>query len=142
MGMLTNLISKIFGHATAVPTSPEVAPPTAAVAAPTPPSPTSPTTSPTYSSPPVAPPKTVDVTSILDHLAAKNPEKLEWRKSIVDLMKLIGVDSSLASRKQLAAEVSYPGDEKDSAAMNIWLHKKVITKIAENGGKLPQELLS
>jgi hypothetical protein len=140
MGMLTNLISKIFGHATAVPTSPEVAPPTAA--APTPPSPTSPTTSPTYSSPPVAPPKTVDVTSILDHLAAKNPEKLEWRKSIVDLMKLIGVDSSLASRKQLAAELSYPGDEKDSAAMNIWLHKQVIMKIAENGGKLPQELLS
>jgi len=140
MGMLTNLISKIFGHATAVPTSPEVAPPTAA--APTPPSPTSPTTSPTYSSPPVAPPKTVDVTSILDHLAAKNPEKLEWRKSIVDLMKLIGVDSSLASRKQLAAELSYPGDEKDSAAMNIWLHKQVIKKIAESGGKVPKELLS
>jgi len=143
MGMLTNLISKIFGHATAVPASPEVAPPAAAVAAPTPPpSPTSPTTSATYSSPPVAPPKTVDVTAILDDLAAKNPEKLEWRKSIVDLMKLVGIDSSLAARKQLAAELSYPGDEKDSAAMNIWLHKQVIMKIAENGGKVPQELLS
>jgi len=57
-------------------------------------------------------------------------------------MKLVGIDSSLAARKQLAAELSYPGDEKDSAAMNIWLHKQVIMKIAENGGKLPQELLS
>jgi hypothetical protein len=75
-------------------------------------------------------------------LAAKNPEKLDWRKSIVDLMKLVGIDSSLSSRKQLAAELHYSGDEKDSATMNIWLHKQVIIKIAENGGKVPQELLS
>jgi hypothetical protein len=74
-------------------------------------------------------------------LAAKNAEKLDWRKSIVDLMKLVGIDSSLAARKQLAAELHYSGDEKDSAAMNIWLHKEVIKKIAENGGKVPQELL-
>jgi hypothetical protein len=74
-------------------------------------------------------------------LAAKNPEKLDWRKSIVDLMKLVGMDSSLAVRKQLAAELHYSWDEKDSAAMNIWLHKEVIKKIAENGGKVPQELL-
>jgi hypothetical protein len=84
----------------------------------------------------------VDVTAILDDLAAKNPEKLDWRKSIVDLMKLVGIDSSLAARKQLAAELQYSGDEKDSAAMNVWLHKEVIKKIAENGGKVPQELLS
>jgi hypothetical protein len=65
----------------------------------------------------------------------------DWRKSIVDLMKLVGIDSSLAARKQLAAELRYSGDEKDSAAMNIWLHKEVIKKIAENGGKVPKELL-
>jgi len=75
-------------------------------------------------------------------LAGKNPEKLEWRKSIVDLMKLVGIDSSLSARKQLAAELHYSGDEKDSATMNVWLHKQVIMKIAENGGKVPQELLS
>jgi hypothetical protein len=75
-------------------------------------------------------------------LAAKNPEKLEWRKSIVDLMKLVGIDSSLSARKQLAVELHYSGDEKDSATMNVWLHKQVIMKIAENGGKVPQELLS
>jgi len=74
-------------------------------------------------------------------LAAKNPEKLDWRKSIVDLMKLVGIDSSLSARKQLAAELHYSGDEKDSATINIWLHKEVINKIAENGGKVPQEPL-
>jgi hypothetical protein len=94
------------------------------------------------SSPAAAPPPTVDVTAILDGLAAKNPEKLDWRKSIVDLMKLVGIDSSLSARKQLADELHYSGDEKDSAGMNVWLHKEVLKKIAENGGKLPQELLS
>jgi hypothetical protein len=83
----------------------------------------------------------VDVTAILDGLVAKNPEKLDWKRSIVDLMKLVGMDSSLAARKELATELDYPGDKSDSAAMNIWLHKEVIKKIAENGGKVPQELL-
>src|SRR5207248_9151717 len=83
----------------------------------------------------------VDVTAILDGLAAKNPEKLDWRRSIVDLMKLVGMDSSLNARKQLATELHYSGDQNDSASMNIWLHKEVIRKIAENGGKVPQELL-
>ena len=138
MGILTNLISKIFGHATALPGSPAVDPPTASVAAPTPASPTTPTAPATYSSPA----QTVDVTAILDDLAAKNPERLDWRKSIVDLMKLVEIDSSLAARKQLATELCYSGDEKDSAAMNIWLHKQVIMKIAENGGTVPRELLS
>jgi Domain of unknown function (DUF3597) len=84
----------------------------------------------------------VDVTAILDDLASKNPEKLDWRKSIVDLMKLVGMDSSLASRKELAKELNYTGDTDDSAAMNIWLHKVVIRKIADNGGKVPDELLT
>ena len=83
----------------------------------------------------------VDVTAVLDGLAAKNPEKLDWRHSIVDLMKLVGMDSSLNARKQLAGERHYSGDQNDSATMNIWLHKEVIRKIAENGGKVPQELL-
>jgi hypothetical protein len=137
MGILTNLISKIFGHATALPSSPAVDPPTPSVAAPTPANPTTPA-APAWYSPPA---QTVDVTAILDDLAANNPEKLDWRKSIVDLMKLVGIDSSLAAREQLAAELGYSGDEKDSAAMNIWLHKQVIMKIAENGGTVPQELL-
>ena len=85
---------------------------------------------------------TVDVTAILDDLASKNPEKLDWRKSIVDLMKLVGMDSSLASRKELAKDLNYTGDTGDSAAMNIWLHKVVIRKIADNGGKVPNELLT
>ena len=82
----------------------------------------------------------MDVTSILDKLAASNKEKLDWRRSIVDLMKLINLDSSLAARKELAEELHYTGDKNDSASMNIWLHKQVMTKLAENGGKVPDEL--
>ena len=83
----------------------------------------------------------VDVTAVLDGLAAKNREKLDWRHSIVDLMKLVGMDSSLNARKQLATELHYSGDQNDSASTNIWLHKEIIQKIAENGGKVPQDLL-
>ena len=82
------------------------------------------------------------MTAILDDLAAKNSEKLDWRRSIVDLMKLVGMDSSLAERKELAKELNYTGDTSDSAKMNVWLHKEVIRKISENGGKVPNELLS
>jgi len=84
----------------------------------------------------------VDVAVILDGLAAKNPEKLDWKRSIVDLMKLVGMDSSLGARKQLATELHYTGDQSDSASMNIWLHKEVLKKLSENGGKVPPELLS
>ncbi len=84
----------------------------------------------------------VDVAVILDGLAAKNPEKLDWKRSIVDLMKLVGMDSSLSARKQLATELHYGGDQSDSASMNIWLHKEVLKKLSENGGKVPAELLS
>ena len=125
-----------------MPASPAVASPTKTVGTVAPTSPTPPAASATSSSPAAAPAQAVDVTAILDDLAAKSPEKLDWRKSIVDLMKLVGIDSSLAARKELAAELHYSGDEKDSATMNIWLHKEVIKKIAENGGKVPQELLN
>ena len=83
----------------------------------------------------------VDIASILDGMAAKNPEKLDWKRSIVDLMKLVGMDSSLAERKELAKELNYTGDTNDSAKMNMWLHKEVMRKLAENGGKVPADLL-
>jgi len=75
-------------------------------------------------------------------MAAKSSEKLDWKRSIVDLMKLVGMDSSLSARKELAKELNYTGDTSDSASMNIWLHKQVLRKLSENGGKVPQELLS
>ena len=83
---------------------------------------------------------TVDVGQILGDLAAKNPQKLDWKHSIVDLMKLLGMDSSLEHRKELAKELHYDGDTNDSATMNIWLSKQVMKKLAENGGKLPDDL--
>lgn len=83
----------------------------------------------------------VDVAAVLDGMAAKNSEKLDWKHSIVDLMKLVGMESSLAERKELAKELGYTGDMNDSAKMNIWLHKEVMKKLAENGGKVPASLL-
>ena len=86
-------------------------------------------------------PATVDVNAVLNEMASKNSEKLDWKKSIVDLMKLVGMDSSLSARKELATELGYTGNKDDSATMNIWLHKQVLRKLAENGGKVPQNLL-
>jgi hypothetical protein len=85
----------------------------------------------------------VDVMAKLDGLAAANPQKLNWKTSIVDLMKLLGLDSSLAARKELATELGCPADKMgDSAQMNVWLHKTVLQKLADNGGNIPKELLS
>ena len=145
MGLLNSLMSKIFSHSgtnaavTAAASSvPSTAPSTAGAqaAAPAPGAP--PVTAAAAPAKPVA----VDVAAILDGFAAKNPENLDWKKSIVDLMKLVGMDSSFKARKQLAQELNYTGDPNDSASMNVWLHKQVLVKIAENGGKVPQELLS
>jgi hypothetical protein len=80
----------------------------------------------------------VDVTAIMDNLASQAKEKLEWRKSIVDLMKLLKLDSSITARKQLAQELHYSGNMNDSASMNVWLHKQVMIKLAEHGGKVPE----
>jgi hypothetical protein len=89
-----------------------------------------------------APIAVVDVVAKLEKLAAANPEKLNWKVSIVDLLKLLGIDSSLAARKELATELGCPADKiGDSAAMNMWLHKTVLKKIADNGGNVPKELL-
>ena len=86
--------------------------------------------------------QTVDVEAVLTELAGKAGQKLDWRHSIVDLMKLLNLDSSLSARKELAGELHYTGDTNDSAAMNIWLHKQVMKKLAENGGKVPEDLRS
>jgi hypothetical protein len=87
-----------------------------------------------------APAQSVDVAPILDKAVKAKGEKLEWRTSIVDLMKALDIDSSLAARKELAKELGYTGDSNDSASMNIWLHKQVMTKLAANGGKLPSDV--
>jgi hypothetical protein len=84
----------------------------------------------------------VDVAAILTKLASENKEKLDWKTSIVDLMKLVGMDSSIGARKSLAADLHYTGDTNDSATMNIWLHKEVMRKLADNGGKIPASLLA
>jgi hypothetical protein len=94
----------------------------------------------------VPPPPTaiteVDVVAQLEQRAASNPQKLNWRTSIVDLLKLLDLDSSLAARKELATELKCPDDlMKDSAKMNMWLHKTVLARIAQNGGNVPKELL-
>ncbi|WP_213775914.1 DUF3597 domain-containing protein, partial [Bradyrhizobium sp. dw_78] len=90
---------------------------------------------------PSAPAHSVDVAAIVDKAAAaKKGEKLEWRTSIVDLMKALDIDSSLTARKELAKELGYTGDTGDSATMNIWLHKQVMAKLAANGGKLPPDI--
>ena len=83
---------------------------------------------------------TVDVEKVLNERAAQNKQKLDWRHSIVDLMKLLDLDSSQTARKQLATELKYDGDMNDSAKMNMWLHKHVMRRLAENGGKVPDDL--
>ncbi len=82
----------------------------------------------------------VDIDAVLSEMQSKNPQHLNWKTSIVDLMKLVGLDSSLASRKQLAQELHYTGDTNDSASMNVWLHRQVMNKVAANGGKVPADL--
>lgn len=123
MGILSTIFSKIFPSAKAEPA------PTAAGG--------SATAAPAAA---VAPVEQVDVAAMLNGLAAKNSQKLNWRTSIVDLLKLLDLDSSLTARKTLAQELSYKGDTNDSASMNVWLHKQVMIKLAENGGKVPDEL--
>jgi hypothetical protein len=149
MSILGKIVSSIFSHANAAP----AAAPAVPTASTTPPSPPSPSAKPTSGAPaattsPAAkssvpagsPTATVDVAAILTKLAASNKEKLDWQKSIVDLMKLLDLDSSLSARKELADELHYSGDKTDTASMNIWLHKQVMVKLAENGGKVPDEL--
>ena len=95
---------------------------------------------------PAAPPaptplSQVDVTAVLNSMAAKSGEDLDWQKSIVDLLKVVGMDSSFKARQELAKDLNYTGDMHDSASMNIWLQKEVLKRFAANGGKLPNHLV-
>ena len=133
MSIFGNIMSAIFGHSSAAAAAPAAATQPGTPAA-------QPAPSAVASGAGASPTSPVDVAAIMDDLAAKTPQQLNWRTSIVDLMKLINLDSSLAARKELAQELHYSGDTNDSASMNIWLHKQVMTKLAENGGKVPDEL--
>lgn len=134
MSILGNIISTIFGHAGAKPPSPSPRTGPASTG------PTSSSSSGARSAPAAAPQSAVDVEAVLTKLAAQNKEKLDWRRSIVDLMKLLKLDSSLSARKALAKELHYTGNPNDSASLNVWLHKQVMIKLAENGGKVPDSL--
>ena len=136
MSIFGNIMGSIFGHAKAATPAPGTHASGAAPAAGSAKPATGGTA--TASTGPAGAP--VDVEAILTHLATQNHEKLDWRKSIVDLMKLLNLDSSLHARKELAKELHFTGDMNDSATMNIWLHKQVMTKLAENGGKVPDSL--
>lgn len=134
MGILSNIFHKIFpGSHPAV----AQANPTAPAAAPAPAAPAAPAAS--AAPAPVAMPE-VDVAAILDQKLQSAGQPLNWRTSIVDLLKLLQLDSSLDSRKELAKELHYSGDTGDSASMNVWLHKQVMAKLAANGGKVPADL--
>ena len=132
MGLFGSIMEKLgFGTtaAQASPPSPAAAPTAAPAAKP--------------AIPPSAVMSAIDVVGKLEGLAAKNPQKLNWKLAIVDLMKLLNLDSSLTARKELATELGRPADKMgDSAQMNMWLHKAVLQKLAANGGNIPKELLS
>jgi hypothetical protein len=135
MSILGTIVSKILGKpaspAAASPAAPSTQASGTTNAAPSAPAPTS-------ASAPPGP--SVDVAAVLDDLGEKKTEKLDWRHSVVDLMKVLSVDSSLAARKELAKELHYDGDTSDSASMNIWLHQQIMAILAANGGKLPNDL--
>ena len=143
MGILSNIFHKIFPGSSpdAAPAAGTAATTPAAAAAPTPAAASAPVSAaapaPSTSSP--ATPQ-VDVEAILTTMQQQNSQQLNWRTSIVDLLKLLNLDSSLTARKELAEELHYAGDRNDSASMNIWLHRQVMNKLAENGGKVPADL--
>jgi hypothetical protein len=135
MGFFSKILDKLGLHsegatpaATSAAAPAATAPPSAAAAAPT-------------ASPVVNPIAVVDVVAQMEKRAAANPQKLNWRTSIVDLLKLLDLDSSLDARKELARELRCPDELMgDSAKMNVWLHKQVMVKVAANGGKVPDDL--
>lgn len=143
MGILSNIFRKIFpsSHPAAAQAKPQATPGSMQSQ----PSQTAQQTSPQAAprpatAPPAAPMEMVDVEAILNKMAQSAGEPLNWRTSIVDLLKLLNLDSSLQSRKELAQELDYKGDTGDSASMNIWLHRQVMNRLAANGGKVPADL--
>jgi propanediol dehydratase small subunit len=137
MGILGNIFSKIFPSAHAANNTPAAAPAAPAGSTATPAATASPAPTAAAQSQAMA---EIDVEQMLDGKAASSGQKLNWKTSIVDLMKLLDLDSSLASRKELAQELHYTGDTNDSATMNVWLHRQVMNKVAANGGKVPADL--
>lgn len=138
MSILGTIMAKVLGNAPASPVAAAPAAPSAQASGTASAAPSAPAS--TSSS--VQPGPSVDVAAVLDDLCGKTTEKLDWKHSIVDLMKLLSLDSSLAARKELANELHYDGDTSNSASMNIWLHKQIMAKLAANGGKLPEDLKS
>ena len=136
MSILDSLMGKILGHSARE----SEAKANAARPASPPPTAKAPSAAPAASTATAAPP-VVDVETVLETRAAGTKQTLDWRHSIVDLMKLVGIDSSLANRKALAQELGYTGDMNDSATMNVWLHKQVLRKLSENGGHVPANLI-
>jgi hypothetical protein len=141
MSIFSKIKNAIFGSPAAAAENPAAAPaatgaaPTAATSSPAPAAASAaPAASPSTSAP-------IDVAPILDAAVKKSGQKLDWRHSIVDLMKALGMDASLSERKELAAELGYTGDTEDSAKMNMWLHKALMKKLSENGGNVPADLL-
>jgi hypothetical protein len=136
MSIFGSIMSKIFGghEAAAATSNPQSASGST--------SDSTPTNAPTGGTATTTPAQSVDVEAVLTNLASQSPQQLNWRTSIVDLMKLLNLDSSFQARKELAQELHYSGDMNDSATMNIWLHKQVMQKLAENGGKVPDDLKS
>ena len=129
MGMLSNIFHKIFPSS-----HPAIAQADASAAGNTAQASTDSTAAPAQNMP------EVDVEQILNGMGQSAGQTLNWRTSIVDLLKLLNLDSSLQSRKELAGELGYNGDTNDSASMNIWLHRQVMNKLAANGGKVPADL--
>lgn len=144
MGILSNIFNKIFPNSNSAKeaqakaqaqNAPAAAPRPTTTAAPA--APAAPAAA---STPAPAAMEQVDVEAILNSKLQASGQQLNWRTSIVDLLKLLDLDSSLQSRKELAAELNYSGDTSDSATMNIWLHRQVMNKLAANGGKVPADL--
>ncbi|MFM9437497.1 hypothetical protein ACFDR9_004585 [Janthinobacterium sp. CG_23.3] len=131
MGMLSNIFNKIFHRDAPAATAP--APAGGPAATPT-------AAAPGQTAPAPVAMEEVDVEALLNGKAEARAEKLNWRTSIVDLLKLLDLDSSMSARKELAQELHFSGDTNDSASMNIWLHRQVMNKLAANGGKVPADL--
>jgi hypothetical protein len=129
MSIFSKIKDAIFGHPAAARPSTPASPPRSG-----------PTVAPTKPAQAPAQP-VVDIEAVLQKMAADQGQQLNWRTSIVDLMKLVGMDSSFENRKELARELGYTGDPGDSAAMNVWLHKRVMKELAAHGGKVPANML-
>ncbi|OKO67625.1 DUF3597 domain-containing protein [Bradyrhizobium sp. NAS96.2] len=136
MSIFGSIMGAIFGHGAQAKTAETTTTATPGAA----PASTSTSLAPASAAPGTPAAQTVDVAAIVDKAAAATGEKLDWRTSIVDLMKALGLDSSLAARKELAKELHYSGDTNNTATMNVWLHQQVMAKLAANGGKLPADI--